>query len=141
MRCRRIDLPSVHPLRTRQFLQRRWRDNETLSGVIDSGDVDRSGRLAVRVRQLPARATRGGVISFDGTRRTDVGKRGKRAEGLVSFGDHPVLAVGTRNGVQRGCRVVIDSIILDKDGTRCRQNDQKRDDGRNELHSDVFFEK
>ena len=48
--CSGIDLPSIHCLRASQMLQGNRGDNETLSGVIDSGEIDRIGRLVVRVR-------------------------------------------------------------------------------------------
>ncbi len=44
-RCRGIDFPRIHRLLTSQVLQGCFPNNETLTRVIDSGDVDRSVRV------------------------------------------------------------------------------------------------
>ena len=118
----------------RERVHRRERDVEPRVGVVDREHVD---ALPV-VRQLPARAALGRVPSRDRGRAADVGEVWQRAKGAEALRDHPIRAVGARDGREAAGRVVVRQVVRDRHAERGGGERGKRDEERSrELHRGV----
>lgn len=121
-----IDLPPRYRIPARHCIKRRHRSVESTVSMVNRRHHQRPrDSLRIGIREIPARAARGGVPGHDGGGGGDVREGREVSEIVKASGDEAVLPVGARDGGEAigGDTVVV--VVAQDDAHRGGEKDEE----------------